>query len=460
VDSNLSQPRASIPTGHSTAGNAGFYYDATASYSETPAHFVLQHLLRIELRLNRSASRADCVVMVPARPASEQQRPRRMAQGAIALHRAEHETSAEPARAEAVPRMTDEAVWKIITARKQQRAINNVVQDAIRKGIVDVEEEAAAISWATLEAYERDLVRKCYSGRYDDYFWSTLTERIRGWVKYGSECPRDPRADSSIENHMFPAPNSGAGTGDKRSRTKVVIVGSKRKHKRIACSDVREVRMSKSNPGTPRGISWAHYDYDLAEQDDRDGQRETALWDRRARAEWWNTEGKGWNEHGASGIWTEADAARAEAEAVAGAVADAKARDEARTSARAEQSYRIDGLPVQYRQVARLMLDGCTLEKIAEQTGRRTEGELRKLKAYMTWIKKKLGWADQSQPTVKKAKPTPALRSSQNGGGISRTAWARGQYEPVTPEPIETKTILVDGKPEVVRVYPLTETPW
>jgi hypothetical protein len=357
-------------------------------------------------------------------------------------------------------RLTDEAVWEIILAPKQQKAIKNVVKNAIRMGIVGEEEEDAAISWATLEAYETDLVPNCRSGNYDDYFWSTLTERIRGWLKH-RECPREPRKSDSIEHHeFFPAPNPDAGSGDKRSRTKVVIVGSKRKHKRIAGSDVREVRMSKSNPGTPRGMSWAHYDYDLAKQDERDGERETALWDRRAKAEWWNTERKWWNEHGASGIWTEADAARAEAEAVARAVADAKARDEARTPARAEQMYRIDELPVQYRQVARLMLDACTLEKIAEQTGRRTEGELRKLKGYMTWIKKKLGWADQSQPTVKKAKPAPALRSSQNGGGISRTAWVRGQYEPVTPEPIETKTILVDGKPEVVRVYPLTETPW
>jgi hypothetical protein len=60
--------------------------------------------------------------------------------------------------------MTDEAVWKIVTAPEQQDVIETVVKSAIGKRFVGIEEYDAAIAWANMEAY--DLVPKCHSGNY------------------------------------------------------------------------------------------------------------------------------------------------------------------------------------------------------------------------------------------------------------------------------------------------------
>jgi hypothetical protein len=311
----------------------------------------------------------------------------------IALHRSEHETPGESLRAVAVPRLTDEAIrkiikaiwkmidlrWEIVTREDVQDAINNVVQDAIVKGIVGAEEEDAAIVWANQTAC--DIVRltkkKDHAGglKYADHVWASLTERIRAWMTH-RECPVDPESES-VEHHGFPAPNRDAGAGGPRTVYKNVKGKKDKEGRRVRVVDDGQPR--KLNvPKATRSTAWISH-YDLATQDERTALRETDRWDRRVKShvEWVGEEGR-WRD--GTSVRADSSAMRARAEAEAMTEAEERAREEARTPARAELMYRIEHeLPEGQRQIARLRVEGCTVEQIADRTYRKGARELKRI---------------------------------------------------------------------------------
>jgi hypothetical protein len=384
--------------------------------------------------------------MVPARLIPEEPDLRPTTHDAIPLHLAEPETATKPPRAVELPRMTDEAALEIIGEPKQQTAINEAVEEMIKKGFIRREDRHAAIAYANREAV--GIVPNCTTGKYAQHLGTSLRPRLHVWREDLTEqWPRQEYLESeSIEHYVVPAPNQDAGAGRTKSRTTIVRRKNGKNRKKTTVEDGHVTKLSvpesfaevsfaeertESSTGIETGTGWA---------DPNDGLRETDRWDRRARlnVKWWRTEGRWWKRHG-SGV----EAARAKEESRALAIEEARAREEARTPARAELMSRIDELPVGERVIARLMLEACTVEVIAKRTSRSVADAER----LVSIVRPKLcALAGVEEPVPVPVLPDPKPLRNQ-----------RRRRKRETPLPIGT--VLHPGKPLPVTVYPMVADP-
>jgi hypothetical protein len=372
-----------------------------------------------------------------------------MTNGAILLHRADHETATESPRAVAGPRMTDEDALKIIAEDKQQTAVNEAVEEMIEKGFIRREDCHAAIAYANREAV--GIVPNCTTGKYAEHLGTSLRPRLHVWREALTEqWPRQEYLESkSIEHYALPAPNWDSGAGRAKRVTKVVRGknGKDRKVNRVDDGHVTKLSVPRSfseieagteveaiGIGTGTGPDWT----DPNERDD--GRRETDRWDRRAKAnvKWWGTEGRWWKRYG-SGV----EAARAKEESRASAIEEARAREEARTPARAELMSWIEELPVGERVIARLMLEACTVEVIAERTYRSVADAER----LVSIVRPKLfALAGVEEPVPLPVLPDPKPLRNQRRRRKRETPFSIG-------------TIFHPGKPVPVTVYPMVADP-
>jgi len=293
--------------------------------------------------------------------------------------------------------MTPEAIGQIVT--EQSEVIKTLVRSALKKGFVPYHEKDDAIQWATKEAYS--LVRKCRTGEYTRHLRFVLRRRLWGWPPPLSAEDKPKSIEERRPESRAQSESGGSGRTTMGTGVHPLSISGWGRDASRKLLQVIHSQQENSNDDPPEG--------------------DTEPWDiPRHEGKWYDT------------------SARIAAQALdfdsveAQACIDAEAEDV--LVRRVDDPGRLRGGT---HQVARLKLEGCTEEEIADRTGR------------------DIGWVRKAVSEISRKLDTSDVALATRPRTRVRRPRTRSASSCACPQPIGTKAIFVDGKLFPILLYPM-----